>query len=116
MIFVSCLLTNPSTGQSCIVDAVWDTGAQRTAISESACDCVGLKKGKPIEIEGSAGIAHGWETKCNIAITEYDKWITKVDILPQMPVHMVIGMDIISTGDLLLKHINNEYIFQFEQT
>lgn len=32
VIYVPCLLENPSTGSQCMIDAVWDTGSQRTAI------------------------------------------------------------------------------------
>ena len=37
------------------------------------------------------------------------------DVLPELPVHMVIGMDIISTGNLSLTYEESGYILKFEQ-
>lgn len=98
-----------------MIDAVWDTGSQRTAISNEAFEILGLQKGNPIQVQGSAGVADGWETVCNIALTEYDRWSVLVDVLPQLGVHMVIGMDIISTGNLSLTYEEGGYVFRFEQ-
>lgn len=115
VIYVPCLLENPSTGSQCMIDAVWDTGSQRTAISKEAFETLGLQKGESIQVQGSAGIADGWETVCNVALTEYDRWSVEVDVLPELAVHMVIGMDIISTGNLSLTHEEGGYVFRFEQ-
>lgn len=98
-----------------MIDAVWDTGSQRTAISKEAFETLGLQKGESIQVQGSAGIADGWETVCNVALTEYDRWSVEVDVLPELAVHMVIGMDIISTGNLSLTHEEGGYVFRFEQ-
>ena len=38
-----------------------------------------------------------------------------MDVLPELPVHMVIGMDIISTGNFSLMYEENGYTFRFEQ-
>ena len=115
VIYVPCLLANPSTGVQCMIDAVWDTGSQRTAISEEAFSVLGLKRGADAKVQGSAGISDGWETVCKVALTQYDQWEVDVDVLPELPVHMVIGMDIISTGNLSLAYEENGYTFRFEQ-
>ena len=115
VIYVPCLLANPSTGEQCMIDAVWDTGSQRTAISEEAFKALGLKRGEQAQVQGSAGISEGWETVCKVSITEYDQWEVEVDVLPQLPVHMVIGMDIISTGNMSLAYEESGYTFRFEQ-
>ena len=101
VIYVPCLLANLSTGEQCIVDAVWDTGSQRTAISEEAFKAIGLTE--------------GWTTECKVSLTEYDLWEVEVDVLPKLPVHMVISMDIISTGNLSLTYDDTGYTFRFEQ-
>jgi len=115
VIFVPCLLTNPLTGKQCIVDAVWDTGSQNTAISEEVFKTLELRAGEEVHVKGSAGIADGWQTECNIALTEFDQWSVKVDVLPELPVHVVIGMDIISSGNLSLAYEPDGYMFRFEQ-
>lgn len=115
VIYVPCLLANPSTGERCMIDAVLDTGSQRTAISEEAFYAIGLKRGANAQVQGSAGITDGWETECRVLLTEYDQWEVQVDVLPKLPVHMVIGMDIISTGNLSLSHEGANYILRFEQ-
>lgn len=115
VIYVPCLLANPSTGQQCIIDAVWDTGSQKTAISEEAFHALNLSKGENVQVQGSAGITDGWSTQCKIALTEYDMWESEVDVLPELPVHAVIGMDIISTGNLSLTYEESGYTFRFEQ-
>ena len=98
-----------------MIDAVLDTGSQRTAISEEAFCAIGLKRGAAAQVQGSAGITDGWETVCRVLLTEYDQWEVQVDVLPKLPVHMVIGMDIISTGNLSLTHEGMGYILRFEQ-
>ena len=98
-----------------MIDAVLDTGSQRTAISEEAFFAIGLKRGATAQVQGSAGITDGWETECRVSMTEYDQWDVQVDVLPKLPVHMVIGMDIISTGNLSLNHEGHSYILRFEQ-
>ena len=115
VIYVPCLLANPSTGEQCMIDAVLDTGSQRTAISEEAFFAIGLERGATAQVQGSAGITDGWETECRVSMTEYDQWDVQVDVLPKLPVHMVIGMDIISTGNLSLNHEGHSYILRFEQ-
>ena len=115
VIYVPCLLANPSTGEQCMIDAVLDTGSQHTAISEEAFYAIGLRKGTSVHVQGSAGITDGWEANCRVSLTEYDQWEVQVDVLPELPVHMVIGMDIISTGNLSLCHEGSRYILRFEQ-
>ena len=115
VIYVPCLLANPSTGEQCMIDAVLDTGSQRTAISEEAFCAIGLKRGETAHVQGSAGVTEGWETECRVLMTEYDQWDVQVDVLPKLPVHMVIGMDIISTGNFSLVHEEQSYILRFEQ-
>lgn len=115
MIFVPCFLENPSTGKHCMIDAILDTGSQRSAISDEVFDILALDKGDETQVQGSAGISEGWETKCRVILTENDLWDTVVDVLPQLPVHMVIGMDIISTGNLSLTYEEDGYTLRFEQ-
>lgn len=98
-----------------MIGAVLDTGSQRTTISEEAFNSIGLKRGSDAQVQGSAGIADGWETECKVLLTEYDQWEIVVDVLPDLPVHMVIGMDIISTGNLSLTYEESGYTFRFEQ-
>ena len=115
VIYVPCLLANPLTGKQCMIDAVWDTGSQRSAISEEAFQVLALNRGEDAKVQGSAGVTDGWTSVCNVALTEYDQWSVEVDVLPELPVHMVIGMDIISTGNLSLAYEEGGYIFRFEQ-
>ena len=74
-----------------------------------------LNRGEDAKVQGSAGVTDGWTSVCNVALTEYDQWSVEVDVLPELPVHMVIGMDIISTGNLSLAYEEGGYIFRFEQ-
>lgn len=67
-----------------MIDAVWDTGSQRTAISEEAFNAIGLKRGATAHVQGSAGITEGWETECKLSLTEYDQWEVEVDVLPEL--------------------------------
>lgn len=62
VIYVPCLLANPSTGAQCIIDAIWDTGSQRTAISEEVFHALELERGADAQVQGSAGVSNGWET------------------------------------------------------
>ena len=52
VIYVPCLLMNPSTGKHCMIGAVLDTGSQRTAISEEAFNAIGLKRGADAHVQG----------------------------------------------------------------
>ena len=115
VIYVPCLLVNPLTGEQCIIDAILDTGSQHSAISQEVSDTLQLNRGNEIHVEGSAGVADGWESECIVAMSENDKWCVQVDVLPLLPVHMVIGMDIISTGNLSLSYEKDNYVFRFEQ-
>ena len=115
VIYVPCLLENPSTGKHCMIGAVLDTRSQRTAISEDAFDAIELKRGAAARVQGSAGVTEGWEAECVVSLTEFDRWQLVVDVLPDLPVHMVIGMDIISTGNLSLTYEEDGYTFRFEQ-
>ncbi len=115
VIYVPCLLANPLTGKQCMIDAVLDTGSQRSAISDEVFQVLALNRGEDAKIQGSAGMTDGWSSICNVALTEYDQWSVEVDVLPKLPVHMVIGMDIISTGNLSLSYEEDGYIFRFEQ-
>lgn len=115
VIFVPCFLENPSTGKRCMIDAILDTGSQRSAISDEVFSILGLHKGEVTQVQGSAGISEGWETECRVMLTENDLWDAVVDVLPQLPVHMVIGMDIISTGNLSLTYEEYGYTLRFEQ-
>lgn len=98
-----------------MIGAVLDTGSQRTAISEEAFNAIGLKRGADAHVQGSAGVTEGWEAECKVLLTEYDQWKIVVDVLPELPVHAVIGMDIISTGNLSLTYEESGYTFRFEQ-
>ena len=60
-------------------------------------------------------LPRGGTTECKVSLTEYDLWEVEVDVLPKLPVHMVIGMDIISTGNLSLTYDDTGYTFRFEQ-
>ena len=60
VIFVPSLLENPLTGQSCIVDAVWDTGSQRSAISVDAFRAIGLVRGDVAHVQGSSDVYLYW--------------------------------------------------------
>ena len=114
-IYVPCLLVNMSTGQQCTIEAIWDTGASRTAISEEAFDILGLTRGEPVIVSSFGGETEGWSAECLIALTDEDQWLTEVDVLPELPVHAVIGMDIISDGDFSLTYKDGLYTFFFEQ-
>ena len=92
-----------------------DTGSQRTAISKEVFNVIGLERGADAHVQGSAGVSEGWEAKCKVMLTEYDQWEVVVDVLPELPVHMVIGMDIISTGNLSLTYEECGYTLRFEQ-
>jgi predicted aspartyl protease len=97
-----------------IFDAIWDTGATGTVITQKIIDACGLK---PVGMTMVSGI-HGDKPSeifiVNVelpnAVGFHSVQVTKGEI---RGADMLIGMDIISTGDFAVTNKNGQTIFSF---
>lgn len=108
-------LSNHESGASAVVNAVWDTGATRSAVSTSIADYLNLEKrgkGYTTGIGGKVGV---WLALA-LAFPGNADWYTIANpIVAQLPasIDFLIGLDIITLGDFSLKHRDNGTLLEF---
>lgn len=109
------IVENPLTNKNINVKGIWDTGATNSVISERVFNTLQLNKIDTIPVSGVNSINHiAIVTVVNLLLPNglripdirltVDK-IAGTDVL--------IGMDVISMGDLAISNINNETLFSF---
>lgn len=92
---------------------MWDTGATTTTLSKDVAEALGLKHGNAAQSETAGGVTDGWESQCIVQISPSCGWFKQVQVLPNLGVPMLVGMDIINLGDFSLTHKDGGYIFEF---
>lgn len=108
-------LSNHEAGASAVVNAVWDTGATRSAVSPNMTDYLNLeKRGGGF----TTGIGGRVEVRLALALAFPGNadWYTIVNpIVSQLPasIDFLIGLDIITLGDFSLKHGDNGTLLEF---
>jgi hypothetical protein len=107
-------LSAPSTLKADTTDAVWDTGAMSTCISTDFAKKINLS---PVSIEkittpSGAGTCPVYYVTL---VLPNSVQITKIPVLGIVPGNcdVLIGMDVISLGDLAVTTYNNETCFSF---
>ena len=106
-------LSNHETGASAVVNAVWDTGATRSAVSPNIANYLNLKKrGGGFTI----GIGGRVEVRLALAFPGNADWYTIANpIVSQLhaSIDFLIGLDIITMGDFSLKHVESGTLLEF---
>ncbi len=99
-----------------VVTALWDTGAQSSAITANIASWLHLE----LEAGGwSIGVFRKERTKRALALAfpGNSDWYTiaRPAVFPKMPkgVDFIIGMDIIMSGDFLMKHTTEGTLLEF---
>jgi hypothetical protein len=95
-------------------DAIWDTGATATVITQKIIDAFGLKPVGMTMVSGIHGDKPSEIFMVNVelpnAVGFHHVQVTKGEI---RGADMLIGMDIISTGDFAVTNKNGQTIFSF---
>ena len=114
-IWLKCLLENPLNGKRIFADVVLDTGCSKTTVSKDVASVLGL----PYGAEGSASCGGGdtlqYDSHCIVRLSPSDNWELDINIMPTLPVPALIGMDIISDGNLTLTHKSDGYYLTYEK-
>lgn len=90
------------------VDAVakWDTGADHTSITSSLCRKLGLRIMGQIPVTSMTGTIQAMLSVVLVDLwlngTFIPTWVVVVDVAPGGDFDVLIGMDIITKGDLLI--------------
>lgn len=108
-------LSNHESGASAVVNAVWDTGATRSAVSPNMAGYLNLEKrgnGFTTGVGGKIGV------RLALALAfpgNADWYIVANPIVAQLPasIDFLIGLDIITLGDFSLKHDENGTLLEF---
>lgn len=115
-IYTEIGIENPETGESGRIKALWDTGAMNSGIRKDIVEAFGLKEeSKALLRSVNATTPTNWY-KCRLLIEEEHPITLDVLLIPDMEdAHFMIGMDIISKGDFILKrNQKGETIFEFK--
>ncbi len=95
--------------------AIWDTGATASVISQAVVDACGLKPTGMQQVHGVGGVAVAETYLVNIRLPNMVGFlnlnVTKGMLPPGTP--MLIGMDIISQGDLSITNNGGRTVFSF---
>jgi large-conductance mechanosensitive channel len=103
-------------GTSVRVQAVWDTGATRTVISNSLQNQLGLFPVRKVMAMGVNSIIQADMTEISIRLTDgiiMPNIEVVVSELNSGSCQILIGMDIISLGDFSISNANGETVFSF---
>jgi predicted aspartyl protease len=105
------ILPHPSQVQ---FDAIWDTGATNSAISQKVVDACGLKPIGMAQVHTANGIRNSEVYLINIALPNGVGFaagrVTKADM---GSTDVLIGMDIISQGDFAVTNKDGKTCFSF---
>jgi len=99
-------------------NAIWDTGATNTFISETAVTYLGLSEITFKEVEGASGVFSTPGFYVDIYL-EGDYLLSKQTVFQYKPSSggmwdIIIGMDIINLGNFSLIHGETESYFSFD--
>lgn len=110
-IITNVVITNDSYTNKYNIDALWDTGASGSIISEEYANNLGLTEtGRTVEINGAFGSQKAREVLLNIYIN--DKGMSNLKFLVTPPIkghNMIIGMNVILLGEFNID--NNIFTF-----
>ncbi len=81
------------------LNAVWDTGATRSAITQEVIDKLGIKHTDELDIYTANGVRAGKEYSINVYLPNHVALVGVPVTDGDMRIDMLIGMDIISRGD-----------------
>lgn len=117
-IIVNCFVSLPNTpDQESELKALWDTGAMTTCISEEYANNLGLVKIDEKDVVGADNLPFKANVYCvSLRMGEFRIGITEVLGLPMDGEYkMIIGMDIISKGDLSITNFNGRTVLSFRE-
>jgi predicted aspartyl protease len=104
---------NPTPALQCF-QAVWDTGATNTAISQKVVNECELKPVGVTVVSTAGGVCETEVYLINIFLPNQVGFpgitVTKADL---GPCDVLIGMDVICKGDFALTHQNGKTVFSF---
>ena len=111
-------ITNPLNGESTITFALWDTGATDCAITESLVKRLNLpifSKAKVIGVHGIKQVnVHFIEFKLDNENIKLKTQVTSCSELSEDgTIGFLIGMNLITQGDLVLSNYSNETVMSF---
>lgn len=95
-------------------DAIWDTGATNTVVSQKVIDTLGLKPAGKIDSRGVHGTKRCDTYYLHIVLPNRIVFQTlKVMVADLGNTDVLIGMDIIHAGDFVISNANGKTIFEF---
>ncbi len=96
--------------------AIWDTGATASVITQEVVDRCGLKPTGMTQVHGVQGVSVAETFLVNITLMDGRIQITNVRVtrgtLPP-GAQVLIGMDIITTGDFAITNVGGNTVFSF---
>lgn len=78
-------------------------------------DTIGLPLGDESLVNCGGGAERVYASRAVVALGNGFVWEAQVNVMPKLPVQMLVGMDIISDGRFQLNYEGNEYVFEFER-
>jgi hypothetical protein len=105
----------PITDGSFTVNAIWDTGATFTAVNPAIADRCGLWPIREATANGIGGEQKGFWLNLPFRLPNGLLFSDKRTMVCDLPfsIQMVIGMDIIITGDFHISHAGGKTLFSF---
>ena len=96
-------------------DVLWDTGATNTIVSKNIIDALKLEPIKKAYISGIGGNVEASTYKLSLYFPKSGAWIKDIEVLAcdLEDNDIVIGMDIITQGDLAITNKDGETWFSF---
>lgn len=110
-----CTSTSP-TPTKFQVEAVVDTGCTDTTFNKSFLDSIGLFPiGSPSVSQTGNGSALSYPYLINLYLPNNISFLDlNVNALVNLPVDMLLGMDILTQGDMSITNFNGETVFNFQ--
>jgi predicted aspartyl protease len=95
-------------------EAIWDTGASGTVVSQRIVDSCGLKPIGMVRVQTAGGVSNCEVHLINLTLPNGICFnhirVTKADM---GKVNLLIGMDVISRGDFAITNLNGQTCFSF---
>ena len=119
-IYVPCVIDKVGTGIStnAKVNALWDTGATRTCISERLATRLGLMA----DDQETLRVADGREIQSNVYSVQMTLGIFTIDFIRVCEISyddnshdVIIGMDFMSKGDVSITNFNGTTVLSFRE-
>ncbi len=95
-------------------DALWDTGATNSAITQSVVSALGLQPTGVKNVRHAGGVSPANTYLVNIGLPNGVAFANlEVTLVPITDAQIIIGMDIISQGDFSITNVGGKTVFSY---